>query len=75
MQEMLKCGDPTFAPATIAPVMISPQECLPCKKVCSILRAEKSTLDDKTVFLPIVQYTCVAINLEKTVFSSFLQYF
>ena len=34
------------------------------------LGLKKSILDEKTVFLPNVQYTCVVINLEKkTVFS------
>ena len=46
--------------------MLQHQGCQPCKKVCSIFRAEKnSILMKKTVFSPIVQYTCVVINLEK----------
>ena len=46
------------------------------QKICSIFRAEKGYFGWKTVFSPIVQYTCVVINLEKkTVFSQILQYF
>ena len=41
------------------------QGCQPCKNVCSIFKAEKMYFGWKTVFSPIVQYTCVVINLQK----------
>ena len=49
--------------------MLQVQGYQPCKNVCSIFRAEKCILDEKTVFSLIVQYVCVVKLGEKTVFS------
>ena len=47
------------------------------KRFAVFLGLKVGILDEKTAFSPIVQYTCVVINLEeeKTVFSQILQYF